>query len=93
MSNDNWSLSVSEYNADAFDEFTNKPKFKIAIYCRVSKEEQNPENQELELREYAKNRGFPIFKVYTDKISGSSDSRPALNNLMMDARKKCFDAN
>jgi len=65
---------------------------KTAIYCRVSKEEQNPENQELELNEYAKNRGFEIFKIYTDKISGAMDSRPALNMLMSDARNKYFDA-
>jgi DNA invertase Pin-like site-specific DNA recombinase len=64
---------------------------KVAIYCRVSKEEQNPENQEIELSEYANNRNFEIFKVYTDKISGSKDSRPALNEIMMDARNKCFD--
>ena len=65
---------------------------KVAVYCRVSKEDQNPKNQEFELREYANNRDFEIFKVYTDKISGSKDSRPALNDLMMDARSKCFDA-
>jgi DNA invertase Pin-like site-specific DNA recombinase len=65
---------------------------KAAIYCRVSKVEQNPENQELELIDYANNRDFEIYKVYTDRISGSKDSRPALNMLMMDARSKCFDA-
>lgn len=65
---------------------------KIAIYVRVSKEEQHPENQEIELIEYAKNKNFEIFKVYTDKISGSRDSRPALNELMIDARKRYFDA-
>lgn len=65
---------------------------KAAIYCRVSKEEQNPENQELVLADYARNREFEIYKIYTDKISGSKDSRPALNELMKDARNKCFDA-
>jgi len=65
---------------------------KVAIYCRVSKEEQNPENQELVLIEYANNRDFEIYKVYTDKISGSKDSRPGLNQLMLDARNRCFDA-
>jgi len=65
---------------------------KVALYCRVSKEEQIPENQEFELSDYAKNRDFEIYKTYTDKISGVKDSRPALNELMTDARNKCFDA-
>jgi len=65
---------------------------KIAIYVRVSKQDQHPENQEQELVEYAVRRNYEIYKVYTDRISGSRDSRPELNNLMMDARNKCFDA-
>lgn len=44
------------------------------------------------MKEYANKRNFKIFKIYADKISGSKDSRPALNDLMMDARKKCFYA-
>ena len=58
----------------------------LAIYARVSKEDQHPENQILELENYAKDRGYEIFKVYVDIISGAKDSRPALNNLIMDAR-------
>jgi DNA invertase Pin-like site-specific DNA recombinase len=46
----------------------------------------------MELVEYARNRQFVIYKTYVDKISGIKDSRPALNDLMMDARKKRFDA-
>lgn len=65
---------------------------KVGIYCRVSKEDQHPENQIIELTEYAENRGFDVFHTYVDKISGAKDSRPALNELMIDARNKCFDA-
>jgi DNA invertase Pin-like site-specific DNA recombinase len=65
---------------------------RVALYCRVSKEDQNPENQIIELEDYAKDRGYKIFNCYVDKISGVKDSRPALNRLMMDARNKCFDA-
>ena len=61
---------------------------KVAIYVRVSKEDQHPENQILELEEFAKDRGFDVYFTYVDKISGSKDSRPALNELMMDARKE-----
>jgi DNA invertase Pin-like site-specific DNA recombinase len=65
---------------------------KVAIYVRVSKEDQHPENQILELEEYAENRGYNIYHVYVDRISGSKDSRPALNELMIDARNRKFDA-
>ena len=64
----------------------------IAIYARVSKEDQHPENQVMELSDYAQSRGFRIYKTYIDRISGSKDSRPALNELMIDAREKRFDA-
>ena len=38
-------------------------------------------------------RGFEIYKEYSDKgISGTKDRRPALDELMRDARKRKFDA-
>ena len=64
---------------------------KCAIYCRVSKEEQNPEHQVKALKKYAKDQGYKIFKVYTDMISGTKSSRPELNELMFDMRMKKFD--
>ena len=45
-----------------------------------------------ELREYVERRGWQITEIYTDTISGSMDSRPALNRLMADARQRRFDA-
>lgn len=64
----------------------------VALYCRVSKLDQHPENQEIELKDYAKRNNFDIYKIYTDRISGAKDSRPALNDFMTDARKKMFKA-
>ena len=64
---------------------------KVAIYCRVSTEEQDAKKQEDELLEFSKNRGFEVLKVYTDVISGSKDSRPELNNLMDDAYNNRFN--
>jgi len=64
---------------------------KCAIYCRVSTDEQNPEHQENALTEYAKNQRYDIYKIYTDVTSGSRQSRPALNDLMFDARAKRFN--
>ena len=63
---------------------------KCAIYCRVSTIEQNPMIQENELRYYATFKGFSIFRVYTDVVSGSKDSRPELNKMLQDMRKNQF---
>ena len=50
---------------------------KVAIYARVSTEEQSCENQLIELRRYAEARGWAIFKEYVDEgVSGSKDRRP-----------------
>jgi DNA invertase Pin-like site-specific DNA recombinase len=67
---------------------------RIALYARVSTSngQQDPEMQLRELREYAKRRELIIIGEYVDRISGSKDSRPALNQLMADARRRKFDA-
>jgi len=41
---------------------------KVAIYIRVSREDLNPENQKLELENYAKSRGWE-YTVYEEKES------------------------
>jgi len=46
----------------------------------------------LDLRRYVRERGWELFKEYTDNgISGTKDSRPALNELMDAAKKRRFD--
>ncbi len=63
-----------------------------AIYARVSTADQSTESQLLDLRRYADSRGWDVCGEYTDEgISGTKDSRPALNHLMEDARKRRFD--
>jgi DNA invertase Pin-like site-specific DNA recombinase len=67
---------------------------RIALYARVSTSggHQDPEMQLRELREYAEHRGWQITETYTDTgVSGSKDSRPALNGLMADACRRRFD--
>ena len=65
---------------------------RIAIYARVSTTDQSTESQLLDLRRYTRERGWNIFKEYVDEgISGTKDSRPALNELMDDAKKRRFD--
>ena len=68
---------------------------RAALYARVStlNHGQDPELQLAELREYAARRGLEIIGEYVDHgISGSKESRPALNRLMADAHQRKFDA-
>ena len=68
-------------------------KTKIALYTRVSTQDQSVEMQITDLRRYCEQRGFQIFKEYSDQgISGTKDKRPALDELMSDAKKRKFDA-
>ncbi len=46
----------------------------------------------MDLRRYTQERGWQLYREYTDNgISGTKDSRPALNELMNDAKKRRFD--
>src|SRR5947209_8002938 len=66
----------------------------VALYARVSTVAvQDPEMQLRELRDYAFRRGWVIQDEYVDRgISGSKESRPALNKLLTDAHHHLFDA-
>ena len=64
---------------------------RVAIYTRVSTSEQSVDMQTSDLRHYCEQRGFEIYKEYSDQISGTKDRRPGLDDLMADARKRKFD--
>ncbi len=65
---------------------------RVALYARVSTTDKSTDSQLLDLRRYVRERGWNIFKEYCDSgISGTKDSRPALNELMDDAKKRRFD--
>ena len=65
---------------------------KIAIYTRVSTEKQDYENQLLQLREFAKNKGWEIVQEYAETISGKESQRPEFQKMFAEASKKKFDA-
>src|ERR1700732_2000363 len=66
---------------------------RIGIYARVSTKDQSCELQIRDLRAYCMARGFELVREYVDTgQSGAKDSRPELNKLMDDARKRKFDA-
>jgi DNA invertase Pin-like site-specific DNA recombinase len=67
---------------------------KVAIYARVSTDSQSSDNQLLELRAVAKQRGWEIAGEYIDEaISGAKgrDKRPSFDRLQKDAVRGGFD--
>jgi DNA invertase Pin-like site-specific DNA recombinase len=55
---------------------------KVAIYVRVSTDEQNPDAQLRDLREYVRSRSWKNVTEYVDLgFSGAKDSRPKWNEL------------
>jgi DNA invertase Pin-like site-specific DNA recombinase len=67
-------------------------RVRVAIYCRVSTEDQNNDSQERLCKEYCSRYSYEVYGVYKDVISGTKDSRPSFNQLMEDMRRFKFDA-
>ena len=66
---------------------------RAALYGRVSTtgHGQDPETQLHELRQVAEHRGWDATEYVDKGISGTKDSRPALDQMMADARKGRID--
>jgi putative DNA-invertase from lambdoid prophage Rac len=64
---------------------------RIAIYTRCSTDQQNPEMQTSELREYAQRRGLQVVGEFIDIASGSKDDRPQLNRVPALAKQRKID--
>ncbi len=64
---------------------------RAAIYARVSTFDQEPENQLVELRRYVQARGWTAVEYVDRGVSGAKDRRPALDQLLTDARRRRFD--
>jgi DNA invertase Pin-like site-specific DNA recombinase len=65
---------------------------RTAIYARVSTKDQSCDLQLRDLRAYCVARKLTIAREYVDVgQSGAKDSRPELNALMADARKRKID--
>ena len=74
---------------------------RAAIYCRLSREDDNLacdevsesiQNQQKLLCEYAKKNGFSVYCMYVDEnYSGLDNTRPAFCRMIEDARCGRFD--
>ena len=65
---------------------------RAALYARVSTLDQAPENQLTELRRYVDARGWTAQEYVDHGVSGARERRPALDQLIRDARRRRFDA-
>lgn len=67
---------------------------RVGIYARVSTTDkgQDVDLQLSELRLYAAARGWEAVEYVDEGVSGAKDSRPGLNRLMADARRRKIDA-
>ena len=63
---------------------------KVALYCRVSTDTQESDNQLLELRRWAESQGHAVVSEYVDVASGAR-RRERLDDLFDDARRRRFD--
>ena len=63
---------------------------KVAIYCRVSTQDQNLENQKIKLVEYAKRLGYD-YEVFEEKES-TRKTRPVQYDLYNRLLKREYDA-
>lgn len=74
---------------------TGKKIQRVALYARISTAngKQDTATQLIPLREFCSQRGWEVYKEYKDDgISGTKESRPALDAMMKDAARGRFDA-
>lgn len=73
-------------------------KIKVAIYCRVSKDEvasdgrlQNTDNQLIPLRKFCEAMEYTIVEEFIDRASGGDSNRPNFQRMLGMVRQRRFD--
>ena len=73
---------------------------RTALYLRLSDEDklkvdnlsESIKNQEIMLKDYAKEKGYEVVSIYNDEDwSGSDDTRPGFNKMLEECRKGNID--
>ncbi len=64
---------------------------KVAIYARVSTEDQSADIQVQMCEGYCKDKAFEVVGIYKDVISGTKSSRPQFNKMLDDMRDRKFN--
>lgn len=59
---------------------------KVAVYLRVSTDQQSTDLQRFEVDLYLKQKVWTDVNYYEDKLSGSNSNRPALQRMLIDCR-------
>jgi DNA invertase Pin-like site-specific DNA recombinase len=64
-----------------------------AIYARTSTRDKGQDfsNQLIALREFAGKQGWHVYREYVDQVSGSTDERPAFQQVFQDASQRKFN--
>ena len=67
---------------------------KVALLSRISTSDQSNESALEELKRVALNKGFDIYDVYEEVVSGAKgvEEREQLQRLLSDAKQGCFGA-
>ena len=65
----------------------------VAIYVRVSTQQQTTENQLLELYEVCERNDWTVVEEYNETVSGTKGQtdREELNRMMIDASRRKFE--
>lgn len=64
---------------------------RVAIYCRVSTQDQTIEQQKVPLIELCESKGWG-YEVFEEKVSGAKVSRTELDRMLQRLRRKEFNA-
>jgi putative DNA-invertase from lambdoid prophage Rac len=65
---------------------------KVAIYCRVSTNDQSCERQERDLLAYAQRANFEVIGIFKETVSGVKEQRTQRKKLMALAQDRQIDA-
>ncbi len=64
---------------------------RVAIYCRVSTNDQSCERQERELLDFASRAGYELVGIWKETASGTKDNRPERKKILALAQTRAID--